>query len=295
MRIMVATDGSADASSAIEWLIHFPAPADASVEVVTVIPRQIFDEINVRTPWSELRAETERALEAARARLARRWPTATARLLYGDPREAIPEAAQEAGADLIVLGARGLGAMASFLLGSVSLGVARHAPCAVLVCKGQPRPPRTVVIAVDGSPDSSAAFACFSALPLPKELAAHLVGVVQPLGRYPASAPDIVTPALISALKQYEEDLRQELERPLREAASALQPRVARVTVATPVGLPAEAILQEAKKSAADLIVVGARGLGPLKRVLLGSVSESVLGHAECPLLIGRVPRENTR
>jgi nucleotide-binding universal stress UspA family protein len=295
MRIMVASDGSPDASNAIEWLMHFPAPADASVEVVTVIPRQIFDEVNVRTPWSELRAETERGLEAARGRLARRWPTATARLLYGDPREAIPEAVQEAGVDLIVLGARGLGAMASFLLGSISLGVARHAPCAVLVCKGPARPLRSVTIAVDGSPDSSAAFAFFSALPLPKELAAHLVGVVQPLGRYPSSAPDIVTPALISALKQYEEDLRKELEAPLRDAASVLQPRLARATVATPIGLPAEAILREAKSSGSDLIVVGARGLGPLKRVLLGSVSESVLGHADCPVLIGRAPRENTR
>jgi len=40
----------------------------------------------------------------------------------------------------------------------------------------------------------------------------------------------------------------------------------------------------------ADLVVVGARGLGPLKRVLLGSVSENVLAHATCPVLIVRKP-----
>ena len=54
----------------------------------------------------------------------------------GKGSQAILSAAEEWPADLVVLGARGLGAMAGFLLGSVSLGVARHARCSVLVVKG---------------------------------------------------------------------------------------------------------------------------------------------------------------
>jgi nucleotide-binding universal stress UspA family protein len=290
MRILVATDGSADAVNAIEWLNHFPLPRDASVDIVSVIPRPIFDETVVATPWSELRAETERGLEEARARLARRWPTATTHVLHGDPREAIAEAASRGGVDLVVVGARGLGALTSFLVGSVSLGVARHAPCAVLVCKGAARPVRTVTIALDGSPDAGAAFTFFSSLPLPSDLTARLVAVVQPLGRYPSSAPDIISPALVSALKKYEDGLREELQRPLDTATKVLAPRVRSVIRSTPVGLPADAIVRDAKTNASDLVVVGARGLGPLKRVLLGSVSESVLGHADCPVLIARQP-----
>jgi nucleotide-binding universal stress UspA family protein len=291
MRVLIATDGSADASNAIEWLAHFPLPADASVDVVSVIPRPIFDESVVATPWSELKAQTERGLEEARRRLAKRWPAATAHVLYGDPREAIAEAARRDGVDLVVVGARGLGAVTSFLVGSVSLGVARHAPCAVLVCKGPARPVRTVTVALDGSPDAAAAFAFFAALPLPAELTTRLVGVVQPLGRYPSSAPGLISPALVAALTKYEEGLREELKRPLDDAASLLRPRVKHVVSVTPVGMPADVIVRDAKTNEADLIVVGARGLGPLTRVLLGSVSESVLGHADCPVLIARQPR----
>jgi nucleotide-binding universal stress UspA family protein len=286
MRILVATDGSADASNAIEWLMHFPLPADAAVEVVTVAPRPIFH--NDALAWGELQAHTHGLLEDARARLAKRWPAVTADVLYGDPRETICHAAYRRGADLVVLGARGLGAISAFLVGSVSLGVARQAPCAALVCKGTPRPMQTVTVALDGSPDSAAAFRVFSALPLPGGLTTRLLGVVQPLGRYPSSAPDLLSPALISALKQYEDGLRQELEGPLDEAARTLTGRVGSIVKLTPAGLPADAIIRDAANS--DLVVVGARGLGPLKRVLLGSVSENVLAHASCPVLVVRKP-----
>jgi nucleotide-binding universal stress UspA family protein len=59
---------------------------------------------------------------------------------------------------------------------------------------------------------------------------------------------------------------------------------------ATPTGLPADVIVRDAAANRSDLVVVGARGLGPLRRVLLGSVSESVLGHATCPVLVVRQP-----
>jgi nucleotide-binding universal stress UspA family protein len=289
VRIIVGTDGSADANGAIDWLAHLPLPADADVEVVSVIPRPIIDESVVPTPWSEFRRETEAVVDDARGRLAKRWPHVRARVLHGDARHAIVDAAARAHADLIVVGARGLGGVRSFLLGSVSLGIARHAPCAVLVCKGPARPVRTVTMALDSSPDATAAATFVATLPLPADCTVRLVGVVQPLGRYPSSAPG-VSPALVPALEEYENALRRELQPPLERAKQLLGPRVHRVLAVTPVGLPAEVIASDARTSHADLVVVGARGLGPLSRVLLGSVSESVLGHAECPVLVARAP-----
>jgi nucleotide-binding universal stress UspA family protein len=286
MRILVATDGSADASNAIEWLMHFPLPADSVVEVVTVAPRPIFP--NGAVAHAELEAQTRRLLEDARSRLAKRWPTVSASVLYGDPRETISRAAYQRHADLVVVGSRGLGAISAFLVGSVSLGVARQAPCAVLICKGTPRPIQTATIAIDGSPDASAAFRFFSALPLSSTVTARLLGVVQPLACYPSSPPELMSPALISALRQYEDGLRGELQGALDEAARALDGRVARVVKRTPGGLPADVIVRDAAD--ADVVVVGARGLGPLKRVLLGSVSENVVGHASCPVLVVRKP-----
>jgi nucleotide-binding universal stress UspA family protein len=288
MRILVATDGSADADGAIEWLMHLPLPADASVEVVSVIAQVVLRESGGRAPLSKMAAQAEGVVEQARRRLAGRWPDVAGRVLHGDAREAIAEAAYRSGVHLVVVGARGLGAAASFFLGSVSLGVVRHAPCAVLVCRGQARPLEVVVVGHDGSPDAAAALSFFSALPLPRDLTVRVVGVVQPLGLLPSS--EVVTPELASALKRGEDELRSELEPALNSAVEALRPRVATVTSATPVGSPADVLVREAAGSHADLVVVGARGKGMLKRMLLGSVSESVLRHAVCPVLIERRP-----
>jgi nucleotide-binding universal stress UspA family protein len=60
------------------------------------------------------------------------------------------------------------------------------------------------------------------------------------------------------------------------------------VVTATPAGAPAATIVRTAETDGSDLIVVGARGLGMLERVALGSVSESVLRHATCPVLVVR-------
>lgn len=52
------------------------------------------------------------------------------------------------------------------------------------------------------------------------------------------------------------------------------------------MGSPADQILREAEEREADLVVVGRRGLGGLKRLLMGSVSEGVVQHARCPVLV---------
>jgi nucleotide-binding universal stress UspA family protein len=237
--------------------------------------------------WRDFLAESERVVGEPQRRLEKRWPAVAGRVLEGDPREVIVEAATQAGSDLIVLGARGLGAVASFLVGSVSLGVTRHAPCPVLVCRGAPRPVRAVTVAVDGSADASAAVEYFAALPLPSDLRVRLVGVVEPL-RYPTFAPRFIGVTLRSAMQEFENESRQRFEAALGPCATMLRSRVRSVVTIIPTGAPAETILREAELNDSDLIIVGARGLGALERVALGSVSESVLRHAACPVLVVR-------
>ena len=62
--------------------------------------------------------------------------------------------------------------------------------------------------------------------------------------------------------------------------------KVTRVTRAVPTGAPADEIVAAATHVDADLIVLGARGRGTMKRLRLGSVSEKVLRDARCPVLI---------
>ena len=282
MRVLIATDGSPDARQAVEWLTHAPLPADAHISVVTALPVPVAYEA-VATTWVELRTQASAVAEEARAALAKRWADVTARVVEGEPRRVILDAAA-AGADLTVLGARGLGAVTSFLLGSVSLGVAREAPCPVLVCKGVARPIRSITVALDGSDHARAALRLLSRLPLPADVALHLVAVVEPL-RYPSTAPSIIGPPLLGAIRDYENESRKRLEAVLAAAAAEL-PEGTRVTTTVVVGGPALSILTAAEAHRSDLVVVGARGLGAIKRVLLGSVSEAVLRQAACPVLV---------
>jgi nucleotide-binding universal stress UspA family protein len=113
----------------------------------------------------------------------------------------------------------------------------------------------------------------------------RLLGVVEPL-RYPTTAPRAASRALREILRELEAERRGELDRALQQAAEQLGDKVARTNRYTPTGDPAEEILVTAKDLDSDLIVMGARGLGGVERVLLGSVSEKVLHHARCPVLI---------
>jgi nucleotide-binding universal stress UspA family protein len=283
MRVLMATDGSADARGAVEWLLQAPLPADARISVIGAMPVPVAYEA-LKMAWSELRKQASDVVEQARRRLAERWPEVTGRVVEGDAREVILHAAEDERADLIVVGARGLGAVATFLLGSVSLDVARQAPCPVLVCKGTPRRTRSIIVAVDGSDHARAALRFVCRLPLASDVSLRLVSVAEPL-RFPSTAPSIATPHLRAAMENYEDESRRRLDDVLA-AAVAEVPDGTDVSTATAIGPLAPSILAEADKHASDLIVVGARGLGAVKRVLLGSVSEAVLRHATCPVLV---------
>ena len=287
MRVLVATDGSADARDAIEWLLHAPLPADAHISVITAMPVPVAYEA-LKMAWSELRKQAGDVVEQARRRLADRWSDVTARVVDGDARRVILDAADDERTDLIVLGARGLGAIATFLLGSVSLGVARQAQCPVLICKGAPRPIKSITVAVDGSDHARAALRFVCGLPLSPDVSLHLVSVAETL-RFPSTAPAIIAPQLRAAMHDYETEARRRLDDVLA-AAKAAVPQGTAVSTATAIGPLMPTILGEADKHASDLIVVGARGIGGVKRLVLGSVSEAVLRHATCPVLVVHPP-----
>jgi nucleotide-binding universal stress UspA family protein len=289
-RVLIATDGSIGASEALDWLTRMPLSPATEIEVVTALPRPFPSEILIAEAWKHLWTESEAVVDAARSRLAQRWTDVTGRVVEGDAREAIVAAALTSKADLVVLGARGLGSVASALLGSVSLGVARHAPCPVLVCKGAPRALRTVTVGIDGSAHARAAVEFLCAVELPPTLTLRLLGVVEPLP-YPRTAPGFIASTLKAAMEDLENEARGRLQGALDQAAMVLRPRVGRIVSATPVGGPAATLVRDADVYGSDLIVVGARGLGTLERLVLGSVSEGVLRHARCPVLVVR-PRD---
>lgn len=291
MRVLLATDGSDDARVATDWLTVFPLPAPAELRVLTVValPRAVLEVAAVRDFKHSLVAAGHRTAEAARQVLAGRWPRVEVEVVEGDPRDEITRAAEQWPADLLVLGARGLRAITRFLLGSVSTAVVHHTPCPVLVVKGRHAGLRQVVVAVDGSADSMAAARFLAALPLDPALRVRLLGVVEP-ARLPVGPPEVLALPMLETLDEMARARGAELEAALGRAAAGLEGRVAETERSIVRGAPAEEILRAAAQPGVDLVVVGARGLGPVRRLLMGSVSGRVLHHVDCPVLIVKGP-----
>jgi nucleotide-binding universal stress UspA family protein len=286
MRVLVATDGSQDAKAAVEWVRRLPLADDARFLVVSVIPPPV---VASQADWvtTERQVRVHEAHEAIDEACKLLGVAVASRLAEGDAREEIIATAIGWAADLIVLGARGLGAVKEFLLGSVSLGVARHAPCPVLVCKGSPRSVHTITIAHDGSPGAEEALRFVTGLPLLPATRLRIIGVADPV-RYPPTAPEIIGGALRAAVADIERERRATLERRLAPAIAAARACVSTADLSIGLGQPATEILRYADVTDTDLLVLGARGLGTMKRLLLGSVSEAVLRHAGCSVLVVR-------
>jgi nucleotide-binding universal stress UspA family protein len=293
MRVLLATDGSDDARAAAAWLAQCPFPEDTRLRVVSVvsIPPSALDIAPVRDFNAALRKDAAQETEAASAPLRSRFASVDTQVLEGDAREAILQAAAEWPADLVVLGARGLGAVAGFLLGSVSLGVTRHAGCSVLVVKHGVPFSGGIVIGVDGSAAAAAAAAFVARLPLDPATPVQLVGIVQS-PTVPGTTPYVLRGMVREAIAGIVKERTQALEQAITIAAEPLSTIVKNVDHQVIVGHPAQTLLDVAARRQAGLIVVGARGLGAVKRLLLGSTSESVLRHADRPVLIVRSSKE---
>jgi nucleotide-binding universal stress UspA family protein len=286
MRVLLATDGSKDARTAAEFLKDFPLPGGATIRIVTVVtlPRSALDVPPVAAFNESLLAEGRRVVEEARTLLGPR-AAVEERVVQGTPKEEIVRAAEEWPADLVVVGGRGLGGVRGFLLGSVSQTVARHVHCPVLVVKGRARPLASVLLATDGSDGANEAIRFLLSLPLVRNTKVRLLSAVESTP-YPASAPKMIRAQLKGMIAQLERERRAEVEKVLDRAARELKAKVTRLTRSMPTGHPAREVVAAAASFDADLVVVGARGLGGMKRLLLGSVSERVLHDARCPVLI---------
>ncbi|WBB68676.1 universal stress protein [Micromonospora sp. WMMD812] len=186
-------------------------------------------------------------------------------------------------AAMIVLGDRGLGGFSALVVGSVAIQVASYADCPVLVARGTDRPDGPVIVGVDGSELSVQAV----------EFAAETAAVRgAPLRAVHAYRHPVSTGAGdMQPLVHDKAELRSDEERVLAESLAGLgerYPDVA-VTAETVRGRPGT-VLAEASRHA-QLVVVGGQGRGEFTGLILGSVSQSVLHHADCPVAVVRAPR----
>ncbi|MEU8047910.1 universal stress protein [Micromonospora echinofusca] len=222
--------------------------------------------------------EAQKMLERTAVDLEGRCPglTVEVRQVAGGPGATLVEESRRA--ELVVVGSRGLGGFAGLLLGSVGTQVAAHAHCPVLVVRPAEEPipvAGPVLVGVDGS--ESAELAVGYAADEATRRGDGLVLVhVQPPDGDGAADGATRTPDAESA------ELLATAEAAVRGShpGLAVEARVLRAP-------KAEQALVEASADAA-LVVVGSRGRGGFAGLLLGSVSQALVQHSHCPVLVAR-------
>lgn len=206
-------------------------------------------------------------------------------LLMGRAADAILDLGERIGADLMVVGGRGLGPVKRLVVGSVSESIVHHAKCPVLVVRGEigAWPPLRVVIGEDLSEDARSAAELGVTLGKLMEAETLLVHTYEGMPPHP------------QALPQADRELYEAMvEKHLRQVQPALEERAAeladvygvRPQVRIIAGESAQVLSEVAEEGGRTLLVVGSRGLGAGGRMLIGSTSTKILRAARRAMLV---------
>lgn len=286
IRVLLATDLSTQAEKARALVGRLSLPVDSSVHVVYAIEPMGVTAFG-SVPILNLRGHTQHELRAAVETFAAplRSPDRSLEIALpvGRAADVIVAEAERFAAELVVVGNRGRGGIASMLLGSVSAEVIDRAPCPVLVARGGTL--SRILLADDGSESAAVGAQVIADLPVLRALPVRVVSVTD----FPFPYPADVDPSAVAAARNYQEllpRLRSEHERIARERAISLASMGIAATWETREGDAAAEIIRAAEKDSSDLIVIGSRGQTGLTRFVIGSVARAVLFHAPCSVLV---------
>ena len=292
MRALLALDGSPSADAARQAVASLAWPTGSVVHVLGVIDSE-FDPVTGfgspdPTTWIADKRTVVQALEAAASSLREPGLAADATVMSGRPATVIVDQARELRVDLVVVGSRGRGPLASLLLGSVSAEVVDHAPCPVLVVRSPKEGP--ALVAVDGSPSAEAAVTYLVANPILSDRSIEVVSVAHRPGSTTSWEVAGLSAIALEGLEERRKIERRDLEAIAARAATRLRSTGYRARWSLVEGHAPEQIIATATGLCCDLIVMGSRGMTGLKRIVLGSVARTVLLHSAASVLIVREP-----
>ncbi len=143
--------------------------------------------------------------------------------------------------------------------------------------------PTKILLATDGSRDAELALSTAVDLTNSTKSELHVVTVAPGYPSY-----DVRNPAVVEQLRQRAEDILEDQIKKVEQIGGKVAQKHLRVSER----YRAEQIVRVAQDIEAGLIVIGSRGLGRIRRALMGSVSDSVVRHAHCPVLVVRSEQE---
>lgn len=268
-RILLATDGSEHSAAAVDVAIDAAGKCSSRLDALTMVISN--PEVEAIAPQIVAKAEMRaRDILDEVERKATAKGVAIERLVrHGqDPGYQIIRQAEKRNADLIVMGRRGVRGLARLLVGEATVKVCGQSPCSVMVVpRGGRLPSHRILLATDGSRYSDSA--------------AAMAARMSRLCKLPVTIVSVTVPSHSEARRSVATSAVARVAEAFSRADVSADPRV--VEAAQPdVG-----IIETAKAVGADLIVVGSHGRsGLIEKVLIGSVSERVLGAATCPVMV---------
>ena len=271
--ILAAVDGSLPSQHALEQVLRLP---DCRISAAAVVPpppegfREVGPELEAR-----LRSPYERALASCQKWAAARGISVETLLGKGEPYEILSALARDHGCDLVVIGKRGQELPPGAQMGRVTERVIGYCPTDVLVVpvRGSLSLSR-LLLPVDGSRFSRQAVTRALSLAAESSSTLLVVSVLDAPPGFMTEAPEVAQDLLTNL-----EDLVTGVAQKAAERSVTCQTRVA-------VGSAYRLIVDLAAEWEAGLIIMGSHGRTGLKRLLMGSVTERVVGQAPCPVLV---------
>ncbi len=308
MNILLALDGSPQSDAASRFIQNLEFPKGSSLYLLKVVDHKRILDASPQKPKKDKKAPINSAQSSEKNKA---WQLMTQLsqsldnpkhkfiplVSIGSPGGEILSAIDQHKIDLVVLGTHGRKGLNRFLLGSVSEWVLAEAPCSTLIVRSKHRPTKSkskgmrILLASDGSLDAKAAVNLINVLDFPGSSRLTILHVVK--------KHFYQTEQLVTTTKKTPSDFAKSAEDLLkkrgREGAQLLEKTCAmvkdtRLTVNEHLafGYEADEILKCAKRTRADLILLGSRGLSGLRKLLQGSVSHKIARHAPCSVLVVR-------
>jgi nucleotide-binding universal stress UspA family protein len=285
MKILLAVDGSDNSYEAVHIMKYIARAEQLALLHALDVPRPAYPEMipeaaeeMYKALEQSMKEDGERLLNRVESLLPLHAGPTTKYIRSGSPAGVILSMAEEQKADLIVMGARGLGPVKERLLGSVSHRILTLAPCATLIVNGPVKAMKQILLPLEGSSDAEAAIRFLQLQPFHEAVELTLMTVLpwtEP--PWPSSAAEASAAAATEMLEKQTEDIEAVAER-----LCAIGYKAHGVAL---LGTPATMILQQAATLRSDLILMGTRGRKGITRFVLGSTSHAVLHKTPCPVL----------
>ncbi len=266
-KLLLATDRSAFSEGAVREAINFAVTCSSRLYVMSILETNPQYETIGADVYEREEAEALKYLDSVKARaLQAGLYSCEAALHYGEePYRLIVDEAVEKKVDMIIIGRRGRSGLMKVLMGQVAAKVIGHAPCKVLVV---PRAARieykNILVATDGSVHSIAA-------------ASEAIGIAKRCGS-----------TIIALSTAYVEGDLGEAKANVDKVVGMARDEGVPIEAMTPMGRSHNVIVETAGGRGVDLIVMGTYGKTGIKKLLMGSSTERVIGHAGCAVLVVR-------